>query len=83
MKEMKEDGTIFPWEDVNACMHWWNLLNLFTGKGGPCPVCGKTTKKIWFSSPSDTWHDLCGTAGFLYICKDCHRQVDFQCWMKS
>lgn len=77
---MKEDDTLLPWEDVNACMHWWNLLNLFWGKGEPCPFCGKPTKIIWFSSPRDTWDNLCGTAGYLTLCKDCHRQLDYDCW---
>ena len=83
MKEMKEYRTIFPWEDVNACMHWWNIRNLLLGKGVPCPVCGKPTKRIWFSSPGDTWNNLYGRSGILSICKDCHLQVDFHCLMMS
>jgi hypothetical protein len=45
-----------------------------------CPGCDRPScdlSWIYFSSPAWTWEKLCGRAGWLVVCKDCHLQVDF------
>ena len=75
----KEKQVIFPWGDVNECMN--DKIEPLAGHL-PCPICGKPSEKLtWirFSSPDWTWEKLCGRAGKLSICSDCHSQVEFIC----
>lgn len=76
-RKRKEKQEIFPWKDVEACMHEVRtpLPNHLT-----CPICGKKSEDldwIYFSSPDWTWEKMCGSAGLMSICKDCHCQVEF------
>ena len=75
------DHSIFPWDDVNACME-----NTIDGKQFinhlACPKCGEKSQNLcWihFSSPERTWQNLCGTAGELSICTKCNIQVEYIC----
>ncbi len=52
----------------------------------PCPICGKPSEDlywIYYSSPKCIWNRLCGRAGPLSICTDCHLQVQFICHFMS
>lgn len=94
---MKEDivrqrSVIFPWEDVDACGHNNLFFKAFgqvlknDNKHKSCPQCGKPSEQlrwIWFSSPSWTWDNFMGQAGYMSICDKCHRQVDFICVMRN
>ena len=66
----------FPWEDVEACMN--NEAEPAVA-GMVCPECGRKLRWIHFCSPAYTWQQLCGRAGALAICEDCHKQVYFNC----
>ena len=88
----REDLAFFPWEDVGVCDNNSVFFVLFSKilkekkRSLPCPQCGTPSKElrwIWFESPSKTWDNLMGQAGFLSICEKCHRQVDFICVMRN
>ena len=75
----KEKQVIFPWGDVNECMN--DKIEPLACHL-PCPICGMPSEKllwIYFDSPAWTWEKLCGRAGKLSICSDCHSQVEFIC----
>ena len=45
-----------------------------------CPDCGASPENLaWVTvtSPEETWAAGTGETGFLTICRDCRRQVDF------
>ncbi len=45
-----------------------------------CPSCATPPANLeWFyySSPASTWAKMCGRAGWLTVCDECHLQVDF------
>ena len=72
-----QKGNMFPWEDVEACMHN-DIKPLVNEK--PCPICGKPSEELkWinFISPDWTWREKCGVDGKLSICTECHIQVQF------
>ncbi len=75
----EEDGELFPWDDVNACLERVLDGNKFKGHNS-CPKCGLDSEKlIWidFESPEWTWEHLCGSQGPLSICPICKIQVEF------
>jgi hypothetical protein len=46
----------------------------------PCPDCGRSPSELFWlsvSDPEETWDRGTGRVGFLTICDDCRRQVDF------
>ena len=48
----------------------------------PCPKCGKAPENltwVYYISPMSTWFDLAGREGWLTVCWQCHKQVDFIC----
>lgn len=50
--------------------------------GNPCPTCGTPSQDltwIYFVSPPWSWKELCGRAGWITVCDDCHVQVQFFC----
>jgi hypothetical protein len=74
----------FPWADVDNCpvIPTDNMDKDMLIYSRSCPQCGKSPEKLtWidFSSPPWTWKHLCGRAGLLSVCRDCHIQVDFIC----
>lgn len=72
-----EEETIFPWDDVDACL---NSIIPPMSDGKPCPKCGTPLEKLkWinFRSPDWTWKHLCGRGGPMSICEKCHKQVEF------
>ncbi len=87
------EGEIFPREDVERSRRNTRLQNAKfvreererlaqTSHPCECPNCGKTAKElewVYFRSPKWTWENLCGREGWLAICDDCDRQVDFIC----
>ena len=88
----RESPTIFPWGDVDVCDNNSVCFELFSkilkenNKSIPCPHCGTPSKNlrwIWFKSPSETWDNLLGQAGYLSLCDKCHIQVDFICVLRN
>ena len=69
----------FQWEHVKSCLN--NVLDKETFKHyKSCPNCGRVSDQLtWirFSSPKDTWQNLCGTSGPLSICTKCDMQVEY------
>jgi len=75
----KQNTTIFPWKDVEACMD--KEIEAIPNRTS-CPICGKSSEELhWinFSSPQWTWDNLMGRMGPLSICTECHCQVEFDC----
>jgi hypothetical protein len=85
-------GGFFPWVDVEAAENDKQLQREHASKSGRisatryraearnCPECGRPASELtwnYFSSPAWTWKHLCGQAGWLVICKPCHKQVEF------
>jgi hypothetical protein len=53
---------------------------LHLGHARPCPGCGRPPGELfWFSvsDPEEMWDRGTGRVGFLTLCEDCRRQVDF------
>ncbi len=83
-----QDGQ-FPWPDVDAARNRRRLQEKhevaaakdhYRTQAQACPKCGKAAKDLdWFysESPAWTWQNLCGRAGWMSVCDDCHLQVDF------
>jgi hypothetical protein len=74
---------IFPWPDVEASKAAGETAG---AKHGPCheelrnetcPCCNRPLTWIYFRSPKWTWKRLCGRAGWLGVCDECHLQVRF------
>lgn len=45
-----------------------------------CPKCRRPPTElawIYYSSPPETWEQLCGRSGWIMICDHCEIQVDF------
>lgn len=40
-----------------------------------CHTCGHNTVGLWFRSPTWTWENLCGRAGYMTICTHCGKQL--------
>lgn len=80
---------IFPWEDVNASREDDQLQAVrsatkarteYGDQANPCPDCDCDSEDLewfYFRSPEVTWEMLCGREGWMTLCVDCHRQVDF------
>ena len=89
--ESDENGEIFPWEHVMACVSDAKLKKKHPMRKAkqeglpfakPCPKCNASPsdlKWVYFESPPQTWEWLCGRAGWMTICEPCHRQVQFFC----
>lgn len=86
------DASFFPWEDVEAYDNNPTYFQLFSkvlkenSRHTSCPQCGKDSSKlrwVWFRSSAWTWENLMGQAGYLSICDNCHRQVDFICVIRN
>ena len=78
----------FPWVDVDRSREDWRLQKAhpreeviaFHNLCRPCPGCGKPSPELawfYFASRGSTWRSLCGRAGWMAVCDDCHRQVHF------
>jgi hypothetical protein len=53
---------------------------LYYRRSHPCPYCGKSANKLswlYYRSPQWTWQSLCGQAGWMSVCEDCKKPVDF------
>jgi hypothetical protein len=80
-----------PWEDIEASRHKNSVQRGRDSKAAKgaygaiahsCPNCQKPPDALawfYFDSPSRTWADLCGRAGWITVCDECKRQVDFFC----
>ena len=85
----KDEGVGYPWEDVessrrNEGLQIRHLADLPRAReelvGTQCPGCGRPSDELscfYFESPSWSWEDLCGAAGWLLACDTCHLQVKF------
>lgn len=83
------DEEFFPWHYVEESRKNINLQQKnspfyarqhYTKRAQACPHCQKSAHEltwIYFSTPDWTWDKLCGKAGWLIICEDCNKQVDF------
>ncbi len=74
----------FPWEDVDACRLDAERQRLQAEAYKKrdleiklCPACQKSAQWVWFESPPWTWQKLCGRAGWLAVCDECHLQIAF------
>ncbi len=79
----------FPWEDVDAARTNRRLQrkhpsaqgkSTYLSRAKPCPQCGSKADELawfYFESPSGTWNQLCGRAGWITVCDSCRVQVDF------
>lgn len=84
-----EEREIFPWPDVTASRDDKDLQGTqspekaretYLQRANPCSECQTPPEHLawaYFSSPSSTWENLCGRAGWMTICDWCERQVDF------
>lgn len=52
---------------------------VFWPKDKFCKHCGKRIVSLYYESPAWTWEQLCGRAGFLYICPYCKEDDHFDC----
>lgn len=66
----------FPWDDVVDSIS--RYPERVYESSTVCPVCGKKSLKIHFSSPEWTWQKLCGRAGTMHICCHCPSQIAFR-----
>lgn len=78
---------IYPWVDVEAARRNRRLQRrhpLSEAEGlregaRSCPLCGRGPGELawlYFESPKWTWEHLCGRAGWMTVCDDCHEQVE-------
>jgi hypothetical protein len=83
------EGLPFPWGDVEASRKNHPLQKKdpatdrepYLADAKPCPKCRTRPAQLtwlYFESPAWTWGDaLCGRAGWLSLCDNCHLQVEF------
>lgn len=79
----KGQSEIFSKEDVKSCLG--HKIEPIPNRLS-CPICGKPSEELcWiqFSSPPQTWRELCGRAGPMSICEECGWQVEFFCEMMN
>ena len=72
-----ENKSIFPWKDVVASIKEQEFIPIIIDHR--CDKCSNNTTIVYFVSPIWTWQNLCGRAGYLIICPQCMRQIDFTC----
>lgn len=71
-----DENVYFPWEDVfDSMMKNPDSVHYNTKV---CPDCGTTLIQLHFSSPDWTWRSLCGRAGDMVVCPQCHTQAGFK-----
>ena len=84
----EEDDGQYPWDDVDSSRadkklqkeHPISEAKEYMKLAGACPKCGKKPEDLdwfYFSSPEETWNWLCGDAGWMNVCDDCHLQVNY------
>jgi hypothetical protein len=84
----------FPWDEIEAARdnadlqsrHDSDNARLKYGNGVQCPSCSKPGEQLtWFrfTSPAWKWKNLCGRAGWMAVCDDCHVQAAFICEMEN
>lgn len=88
-----EDG--YPWEDVDEARADRRLQrkhpiaegqDRYRAVAKACPKCNTAADRLswfYFRSPALTWEPLCGRAGWMTVCDQCHVQVDFFCEVMS
>jgi hypothetical protein len=79
----------FPWEDIAASRKNRSLQrrhdpveakSRYLQSTPSCPDCGRTPSDLrwfYFKSPTWTWGNLCGQAGWMVVCDGCNKQVAF------
>jgi len=79
----------FPWADLERSRNDRKLQRRHPvadakaeclGHAKSCPGCGCAAVDLawfYFESPSGTWKDECGRAGWITVCDKCRQQVDF------
>jgi hypothetical protein len=69
-------GPPYEWEEITTyqATKRRRLPRSKHPEGAPraCQFCGNPTDWIWWESSGDTWKFLCGRAGFVEICRQCH-----------
>jgi hypothetical protein len=89
-KEIDIDEEGFPWGDIVSCRKnkkspetgetETDIRKWLVGKIKECPKCKKPLEELevfYFKSPEETWSGLCGTAGWIVVCFDCKKQIDY------
>ena len=88
-EEDVEDEDQYPWDDVDSARKNTRLQRghpiaeghaAYLAAAKPCPQCQASAGRLswfYFESPAETWEHLCGRAGWMTVCDQCHRQVDF------
>jgi hypothetical protein len=88
-RETSESEESYPWPDVEAARKNARLQGKHPISEGQarhlhgakaCPKCGVAAERLawlYFESPEGTWELLCGRAGWMTVCDECHVQVDF------
>lgn len=78
-----------PWEDVEAARGTHRLQlehpvadgkRRYLANAKVCPACQAGADALawfYFESPDATWENLCGCAGWITVCDECQRVVDF------
>jgi hypothetical protein len=84
---LAQDG--FPWEHVEASRRNRRLQkkhpmtdgwSRYLADAKACPKCQAPADSLswfYFESPRWTWENLCGSAGWMLVCDNCKRQVDY------
>jgi hypothetical protein len=79
----------FPWEDVEASRRNTRLQQKhpvtdgkekYLSAASACPGCQTPPDELtwfYFESPRKTWEMLCGTAGWMVVCDNCHRLISY------
>jgi hypothetical protein len=83
-------AAFFPWPYVQHHINQieWLVFHIsieftkeeFREQAHPCPSCGRAANDLFWCSiadPVEAWARSAGRDGFLTICPDCKRQVDF------
>jgi hypothetical protein len=80
---------MFPWDQVDSARKDQLLQRRhsirearmrYEWRAEPCPKCNKMARELswfYFSTPRWTWDNLCGRAGWMVVCDECHCQVSF------
>ena len=66
-----------PYDDIVSSMEE-NLEKVKLNKG-TCPHCGGKVVSLYFRSPDWTWEAFMGRAGYMKLCVDCGKQMQFDC----
>ena len=79
-KNEQTDGFFFWLEVIDSMEKFLDKIDMDEEH---CPYCGKNLISLYFCSQDWTWATLCGRAGYMKICVDCGKQLQFDCIMMN